>query len=176
MMTPEEEKLRYPIGRLDRNTALTREDAIAVLAALPSELRKAVEGLSEAQLDTAYREGGWTVRQVVHHLADSHAQAVSRIRFALTEDWPRVPDYPEALWAELADARTSPVEDSLRLLEGLHGRLVMLLQSLSREQWQRGFDHAKKGRMLLADVAVLYAWHSQHHLAHIRSLRERKGW
>lgn len=176
MMTPEEEKLRYPIGRFHPAAVGDPKEAILALAALPGELRKAVDGLSEAQLDTPYREGGWTLRQVVHHLADSHGLAVSRIRMALTEDWPRVPDFPEALWAQLTDARTAPVEDSLRLLEGLHARWVQLLHSLTDEQWQRGFEHSKKGRLALPFVVSLYGWHGRHHLAHICSLRERKGW
>lgn len=176
MMTPEEEKLRYPSGRFDPKAALAPKDAIRVLAALPGELRSAVHGLSDAQLDTPYREGGWTLRQVVHHLADSHGLAVSRIRMALTEEWPLVPDYPEALWAELTDARTAPVEDSLRLLEGLHARWALLLEGLTDAQWERGFEHSKKGRLALPFVVSLYGWHSRHHLAHIRSLRERKGW
>jgi len=169
---------RYPIGRFSRAEAdVTRHAAsIATLAALPANLRAAVYGLSDAQLDTPYRDGGWTVRQLVHHLADSHMNACVRVRLALTEDWPMVKAYDEKLWAELPDARIAPIEKSLELLDGLHARLVSLLNSLTEEQWQRGYNHTENGRTRLAEAAALYDWHCRHHVAHIVELRKRNGW
>ena len=164
--------LRYPIGRFDAATA-DRERDIAVLAELPSMLRSAVAGLDDFQLDTAYRDGGWTVRQLVHHVADSHMNAYVRIRLALTEDWPTIKPYAESRWAELADAKTLPVEVSLALLEALHRRWVVLLKSLGEEDWQRGYMHPENGRQALGTVIALYSWHSRHHTAHVTELRKR---
>lgn len=178
MATSSVDSARFPIGRFDRAAAasLDHKAAIAILAALPENMRSAVSGLSDAQLDTPYREGGWTLRQVVHHVADSHGQAYGRTRLALTEDWPVIKPYHENLWAELSDARTAPVDLSLDLLGALHARWVLLLQSLTPEQWQRGYDHPESGRHTVSQVVALYDWHSRHHLAHITSLRERMGW
>lgn len=170
--------LRYPIGKFRRAEAnLTdHESAISAIAALPENLHAAVEGLSAAQLDTPYREGGWTVRQLVHHLADSHMNSYVRFRLALTEDWPTIKPYDEKLWAQLSDASTAPVETSLELLTAMHERWVLLLRSLTAEQWQRGYVHPDNGRQTLAEAAALYAWHSRHHVAHITELRKRSGW
>lgn len=143
---------------------------------MPENLRAAVEGLSAAQLDTPYRDGGWTVRQLVHHLADSHMNSYVRFRLALTEDWPTIKPYDEKLWAQLSDASTAPVETSLELLTALHERWVLLLRSLTAEQWQRGYVHPDNSRQTLAEAAALYAWHSRHHVAHITELRKRSGW
>lgn len=169
---------RYPVGRFRREHADLENHApsIAVLAALPANLRSAVDGISDAQLDTPYREGGWTVRQLVHHVADSHMNAYVRLRLALTEEWPKVKAYDEKLWAELPDARTAPIDLSLELLEGLHARLVSLLNSLTEAQWQRGYDHSDNGRTRIAEAVALYDWHSRHHVAHITELRKRSGW
>jgi len=169
---------RYPIGKFRRAEANLTDHAssIAVLAALPENLRAAVDGLNDAQLDTPYREGGWTVRQLVHHVADSHMNAYVRIRLALTEDWPTVKGYDEKLWAELHDARTAPIEISLQLLDALHRRWVILLGSLTEEQWQRGYDHSENGRQSLAAIVAVYDWHSRHHVAHVVELRKRMGW
>jgi hypothetical protein len=169
---------RYPIGDFNRATADVTNHAasIAALAALPANLRAAVRGLSDVQLDAPYREGGWTVRQLVHHVADSHMNAYVRVRLALTEDWPTVKAYDEKLWAELPDVRTAPIEISLELLEGLHARFVSLLNSLSEEQWQRGYNHTEDGRTSIAEAAALYDWHCRHHVAHIVELRKRNGW
>lgn len=169
---------RYPIGRFQRAAANPADhgSAIASLAALPQNLRSAVEGLSESQLETPYREGGWTVRQLVHHIADSHMNAYVRIRLALTEDWPAIKAYDEKAWAELPDARTAPIEVSLRMIDGLHARWTTLLQSLNEEQWQRGYTHPQNGRQTIAEAAALYDWHSRHHLAHIEELRKRRNW
>jgi uncharacterized damage-inducible protein DinB len=152
-----------------------RNDAIATLAELPEQLRNAVDGLSAAQLGTPYRDGGWTVRQVVHHIADSHMNAVIRVKLSLTEDWPTVKPYDEAAWANLHDM-VAPVEWSLELVESLHARWVLLLQSLNEEQWTRGCNHPQNGPMTVERSTLLYAWHSRHHVAHITHLRGRENW
>jgi len=169
---------RFPVGRFRRAEAdLTNHPAhIAVLAALPENLRAAIDRLSDAQLETPYRDGGWTVRQLIHHIADSHMNAYVRMRLALTEDWPTIVPYDEKLWAELPDGHDAPVDISLRILEGLHSRWVLLLSSLQGDQWQRGYNHPVNGRQSLAEALALYAWHCRHHTAHITELRKRMGW
>jgi hypothetical protein len=172
------EQLRYPIGKfrpLAASPAGVRAAQIETLRQLPARLRTAVAGLNETQLDTPYREDGWTVRQVVHHLADSHANAFIRIKFALTEDWPTIMAYDEAAWAKLADSRL-PIEPSLAFLDGMHTRMAALLETLSESDFQRGFQHPERGRMTLTTVLAMYDWHSRHHTAHITSLRSRQGW
>ena len=169
---------RYPIGKFQRPETISAEDrkvAIQTIAEMPVKLADALKGLTEAQLDTPYREGGWTVRQVVHHVADSHLNALSRIKLALTEDWPTIYGYNEKAWAELADAK-APAAWSLTLLESLHARWTMLLESLDDEQWGRGFKHPERGPMSVETATLLYAWHSRHHVAHITKLRENRGW
>ena len=169
---------RYPVGSFSAPETMTPENrtgAIATLAELPEQMRNAVDGLSHSQLNTPYREGGWTVRQVVHHVADSHMNAFIRVRLALTENWPTVTAYNEAAWATLHDA-AAPVEWSLELIESLHARWVMLLQSLDGAQWRRGFKHPDKGPMTVEFATHLYAWHSRHHVAHITHLRSRERW
>jgi hypothetical protein len=169
---------RYPVGRFARPATIAPEErsgAIATLAELPEQLRNAVDGLSSSQLGTPYREGGWTLRQVVHHVADSHMNALIRVKLALTEDWPTVKPYDEAAWSNLHDV-AAPVEWSLELVESLHARWVMLLQSLNDEQWQRGFNHPESGPNTVELVTLIYAWHSRHHVAHITHLRAREGW
>jgi uncharacterized damage-inducible protein DinB len=147
------------------------------LAELPVRLRAAIAGLGDAQLDTPYREDGWTVRQLVHHIPDSHLNAYCRFRLALTEHTPTIKPYQEALWAELPDARTMPVGPSIELVDGLHRRWLGLMQDMTPEQWERAFVHPEHPRpMTLWQTAALYAWHSRHHVAHITSLRDRKGW
>ncbi len=171
--------LRYPIGQFEWPAGggiAQHSGFIAAIEHLPSLLRDAVSGLSDAQLDTPYRLGGWTVRQVVHHVADSHINAYTRFRFTLTEDEPALKGYNEALWAELADARTGPVEVSLTLLDALHRRWVAMLRSLTSEQFARAFRHSELGLVTLDRNVALYAWHGAHHVAHITSLRERMGW
>ncbi len=145
------------------------------LRQLPGQLRAAVNGLNNAQLDTAYREGGWTVRQVVHHVADSHANAFMRFKLALTEEWPTIKLYDEAAWAKLADS-TLPVEVSLGLITALHERWVALLESMTEDDFRTGFIHPKNGRQTLAQALAIYAWHGRHHTAHVTGLRGRKGW
>ena len=172
--------LRYPIGPFTYDGMMTdarRADCVARIASAPGRLRAAVEGLDEAQLDTPYRPGGWTVRQVVHHVPDSHVNAYTRMRLALTEDTPTIKPYEEARWAELPDARTLPVDISLALLEALHARWVPLLRGLSAADAARQFRHPEHGRLMTIDeLFALYAWHGDHHVAHVTSLRERMGW
>ena len=177
-LTATEKDPRYPVGRFNRAAANLADprSAIATLAALPQKLRAAVHGLSDAQLDTPYREGGWTVRQLVHHVADSHMNSYVRMRLALTEDWPTIKPYDEKAWSELSDARTAPVELSLDIIDGLHARWVLLLSSLSDEQWQKGYIHPENGRQTLAEAVALYDWHSRHHTAHIEELRKSRNW
>lgn len=178
-MSLQEVDPRYPVGKFASPATITPDDrtgAIATLAELPEQLRNAVDGLNAAQLNTPYRDGGWTVRQVVHHVADSHANAYVRMKLALTEDWPTIKPYEEAAWAKLADAHTLPVQVSLDLLAALHMRWVTLLEALSEEDFHRGYVHPDSGRQNLAHVLALYEWHSRHHTAHITHLRQRMGW
>lgn len=171
--------LSYPIGKFQYDQPLTdqgRQECIDQIADAPSKLREAVAGLTDAQLDTPYRPGGWTVRQVVHHLPDSHMTSYARFRLALTEDQPPIKGYYEDRWAELPDARTAPVELSLTLLEALHNRWVLLLRSLTPEQLARTFQHSEMGLVSLHKNIALYAWHGRHHVAQITSLRERMKW
>ena len=174
------EALRYPIGRFKRPETVTlvdRESAIGALAELPENLRHALEDLDETQLNTPYREGGWTVRALTHHIADSHMEAFARIRLALTEDAPTIKPYNEDAWSALHDSQAAPVAWSVQLLEGLHARWVMLLQGLNDAQWQRTFVHPERPHPWSVETAALiYAWHSKHHVAHITHLRERNGW
>lgn len=171
---------RFPTGRFARPQAplsdAERQRAIDTIAATPARLRAAVAGLTEAQLDTPYREGGWTVRQVVHHVPDSHLNSYVRFRLALTEDAPTIKPYDEARWAELADAKDGPIEPSLALLEALHERWVRLLRSMSAEDFARELVHPEWGRMSLHFFLALYAWHGPHHVGHVTRLRERMGW
>jgi hypothetical protein len=171
--------LRYPIGEFQYAGPATdeqRQKWIMEVAETPARLRGAIQGLSPEQLDTPYRPGGWTVRQVVHHLADSHMNLFIRIRLALTEQEPTIKPFQEALWAELSDARTGPVDLSLQLLEAMHRRWVMLLQSFRPEDWQRVYRHTEMGVISLEKAAAMYAWHGRHHVAHIMTLRQQKGW
>jgi DinB family protein len=174
--------LRYPVGKFSPpvegtppERAAGRASSIETLRQLPERLRAAVNGLNDTQLDTPYRDGGWTVRQVVHHFADSHANSYIRFKLALTEDWPTIKPYDEAAWARLHDSRM-PVEPSLEFVAGLHARLVDLLESMTDADFERGFDHPERGRMTLATNLELYNWHSRHHVAHITNLRRRMGW
>jgi hypothetical protein len=171
--------LRYPIGKFKFPDAVSREDRakfVEQIAEAPARMKAAVAGLSEEQLDTPYRPGGWTVRQVVHHVPDSHLNSYIRFRWALTEEDPSIKAYYEDRWAELPDARLAPVEASLILLESLHNRWGALLSSLTDQDWKRTFRHPELGSVSLEKNAALYAWHGRHHMAHIRGLRERRGW
>ena len=172
--------LSYPIGKFQWSGSATPEDRrrfIAAIAAAPAKFRAAVAGLTPRQLDTPYRPGGWTVRQVVHHLPDSHMNAFIRCKLALTEDQPTIKPYDEKLWADLADAADTPVETSLLLLESLTDRWVVLLRSMEPGDFSRLMIHPEHAAPLSLDwILALYAWHGAHHTAHITSLRERMGW
>lgn len=170
---------RYPIGKFDRNIIVTKEmrsELINTIEALPSQLRMVVENLSQQQLDTPYRDGGWTIRQVIHHLPDSHINSYVRFKLALTEDNPAIKTYEEQLWAELQDTFKTPIEISLNLLEFLHARWIILLRSLTDEQFEKTFQHPEWNKITLGTTLALYAWHSKHHLAHITELKKKMGW
>ena len=174
-----EPDLRYPIGRMERKSTLTPDErgaAIAAIAAAPRLLRDAVAGLSDAQLNTPYRPGGWTVRQLVHHVADSHMNAYGRFRLGLTEQNPTIKPYDEAKWAELDDARTMPIDISLNLLDALHQRLDTLLRAVKDDAFQRTVNHPENGPMTLDTLLAIYSWHGRHHAAHVTGLRERMKW
>lgn len=165
---------RYPIGPFEfpqTVSAREREAFIERLASAPGRLRKATAGLTDRELDTPYREGGWTVRQVIHHVPDSHMNSYVRFKLALTENEPVIKPYDEAAWAMLSDTARTPVETSLALLESLHARWVTLLQGLNEEQWKRAMRHPEIGLLRLDQVLALYAWHGDHHIAHIRQAR-----
>jgi uncharacterized damage-inducible protein DinB len=171
--------LRFPVGEFQMTETklddAQREELIQQIAETPGKLRAAVSGLDEAQLDTPYRPEGWTVRQVVHHVPDSHLNSYIRFKLALTEEEPTIKPYDEASWAMLEDSK-SPIEVSLTLLESLHERWVTLLRSLSAGDFARVFVHPERGKISLDQNVALYAWHGRHHVAHITSLRERMGW
>ncbi len=173
-MTTQEQELelqRYPVGRFQRSevvSAAQRTQAIDVLEQFPKLMRQEVAALGDAALERPYRPGGWTLRQLVHHVADSHHQASSRMRFALTEDWPMLKPYDQEKWAVLADATSAPVELSLAILDGLHARWVLLLRSLKDTDWARGFQHPENGPERLDQVLLRYEWHARHHLGHAR--------
>ena len=171
--------LRYPIGEFKFEAPLAqdqRQASIEKIEQTPARMRAAVAGLNDEQLDTPYRPEGWTVRQVVHHVPESHLNSYIRFKLAITEDEPVIKPYFEDRWAELDDARQAPIALSLDLLETLHGRWVWFLRSLKEKDWQRTFRHTELGVVNLDKTVALYAWHGQHHVAHITSLRERMGW
>jgi hypothetical protein len=171
--------LRYPIGPFEDITPITpakHEAALGDIAALPAHIRAAVRGLTDAQLDTRYRPDGWTVRQVVHHVADSHMHSLIRVKLTLTEDTPTIKPYDEAAHATLGDMQL-PVDVSLRILDGLHTRWTAVYRHMTTEQWSRAFVHPERGEtMSLSAHLQIYAWHSRHHVAHITELRRREGW
>jgi uncharacterized damage-inducible protein DinB len=172
------ESLRYPIGTFQSPEEINEthlKQWIEQIAILPGKVRKAVVTLTEEQLRTPYREGGWTVKQVVHHLADSHLNSFIRFKLALTENAPTIKPYDEKLWAALGDTNT-PIEASLQILEGLHQRWVTLLRSMKQDDFEKTFVHPENGVLTLAYATGLYAWHGNHHLAHITSLSNRLGW
>lgn len=176
-----EDALRYPTGRFSRPrvplTDIQRRQMIDVIARTPADLHAAVRGLSDAQLDTPYRPGGWTARQVVHHVPDSHMNAFIRCKLALTEDVPTIKPYDEAAWARLADARDTPIETSLTLLATLHDRWVLLLRAMTAADFGRTLKHPDwDAPMSLDTLLALYSWHGPHHIAHITTLKHRQGW
>ena len=171
--------LRYPVGKFHWKGELTgadRAELIAQIADAPARLREAVNGLTPEQLDKPYRPEGWTVRQVVHHLPDSHMNSYVRFKLALTENQPTIKTYHQALWAALPDSRNTPVATSLALLESLHERWVNLLRSMSPSDFTRKLNHPEHGLISLDYLLAIYGWHGRHHVAHITSLRERMGW
>jgi uncharacterized damage-inducible protein DinB len=173
------EDLRYPTGKFTRPSSLSEKEraaALETIAATPAKFRAAVRGLNEAQLDTPYRPDGWTVRQLVHHVPDSHVNAYCRFKLALTEDVPTIKPYDEAAWARLDDSRTTPVETSLTMLDVVHDRWTRLLRSMSAADFGRTLNHPENGIMSLDQMLALYAWHGPHHTAHITTLRARNGW
>lgn len=178
--TATETELRYPVGKFDFDAPINDADyprLITAIAEAPVALRSAVAGLTRDQLETRYRPGGWTVKQVVHHVPDSHLNAYTRFKLALTENEPTIKTYDEAAWAELPDSRKVPMEVSLDLLDALHLRWVALLRSMDTADFNRGLRHPEHGRVLtLRQMLGLYAWHGRHHVAHITSLKRREGW
>jgi uncharacterized damage-inducible protein DinB len=174
------EDLRYPVGKFNRPTtvltAVQRRELVDQIAATPARMREAVAGLSESQLDTPYRDGGWSVRQVVHHVPDSHMNAYTRVKLALTEEQPAIKPYDEAAWAKLNDVRDTPVETSLVLLDMLHQRWDTILRAMTDADFERTLVHHEMGVMTLDALIAMYAWHGRHHVAHITSLRARSGW
>jgi hypothetical protein len=172
--------LRYPIGPYKKRLPITAERIeaqIGDIEAFPMRLREAVRDLNDSQLDTPYRPGGWTVRQVVHHCSDSHMNALIRFKLALTEDKPTIRPYYEERWAELADSKTMAIEPALTLLDGLHARWTCLLRSLTQEDLARKFVHPQHGEEFALDETIgQYAWHCNHHLAHVTELAKREGW
>ena len=170
---------RFPIGKFQFNGPLTDAQRAAFIDDIertPRDLRSAVQGLSQQQWDTPYREGGWTVRQVIHHVPDSHLNSYIRFKLALTEDEPTIKPYQEDRWAELADSRVTPIETSLSLLDSLHQRWILLLRSFTAADWKKTFRHPEVGVLSLDKTVALYAWHGKHHVAHITALRTSKGW
>lgn len=175
----QDDKLRYPVGRFQMPAVITpalQQEFIRAIEAAPADLRAAVAGLSDAQLDTPYRDGGWTVRQVVHHVPDSHLNAYVRFKLALTEAEPTIKTYEEARWAELPEAKTGSIEMSLALLDAVHRRWLACIHSTSADAFERRFRHPELGLMSLNQLLALYAWHGRHHTAHIRELRARRRW
>ena len=173
------EDIRYPVGVFVKPATISpadRERFIGEIASAPADLRRAVAGLSDARLDTPYREGGWTVRQVVHHLPDSHMNAYIRFKFALTLHDPLIQSYDEVLWAELPEAKSGPVEISLALLDAIHNRWIAAIRSLPAGSFARRYRHPESGLTSLDEQLAHYAWHGRHHVAHITTLRRRMGW
>lgn len=174
------EELKYPVGRYQKPDVFTKEiltESIFVIEQFPKKIKQEVESLSDEQLDTPYRPDGWTVRQVVHHCADSHINAFIRIKMALTEDTPTIKPYSEALWAELADGKNLPIQPSLSIIENVHLRWVTVLKTMKDKDFDRSFIHPEKGKKLsLHESTGMYAWHCNHHLAHITALKKRNGW
>jgi len=171
--------LRYPTGKWVRQPSVDADGCAALIqqiAETPAGLAAAVKGLTDAQLDTPYRPGGWTPRQIVHHIADSHMNAYIRFKLGTTEDNPTIKPYNEATWAETIDAKSAPIETSLPVIDGVHKRWVQFMRSLDRAGFARTVQHPERGPMSLTDLLQLYAWHGKHHTAHITGLRQRMGW
>lgn len=173
------EDLRFPVGKFAPPAEITeemREKFLHTIESLPPNLKDAVEDLTDIQLDTPYRPAGWTVRQVVHHIADSHLNSFCRFKLGLSEDVPTIKTYDESVWAEMADSKDTPIELSLNIIDGLHARWTRLLKSMSDADFEKKINHPERGEMTLGALLALYDWHSRHHTAHITKLRERNGW
>lgn len=179
MTAPATADLRFPVGKFETPplplTPAQRTAMIAEIASAPARFRAAVAGLTDAQLDTPYRDGGWTVRQVAHHIPDSHSNAVTRFKLGLTEETPTIKPYMEDRWAMLADS-DGPIEPSLQMLDGLHARWVLLLEAMTPGDFARTINHPASGTAPLDRFLALYAWHGRHHTTHVTSLRARMGW
>ncbi len=176
MTTPHAiDSFQYPIGKPDHHSPVDRTHSLAAIREFPRLIATAYAGLDGSQLDTPYRDGGWTLRQLAHHLADSHMNAFIRVKLALTEDWPTIRPYDEKRWAETAEVG-GPVDAPLLLLNALHLRWAAMLEALTPEQWERGYLHPESGRTTLTQTAGLYSWHGRHHLAQVTGLRARMGW
>jgi uncharacterized damage-inducible protein DinB len=170
---------RYPIGKFSYIGPLTpeqKQQCLADIEQTPERLRAALRGLSDEQLDTPYRDGGWTLRQVAHHVPDSHMNSYIRYKLALTEEEPTIKPYEENIWAELPEAKRAPIEVSLALLDSLHQRWMLMLRGLTDTEWKRTFRHPELGAVSLEKNLALYSWHGRHHVAHITGLREKMGW
>lgn len=170
---------RYPIGKFEMPAQVSpgrRQQAMDEIASTPAKLRAAVKGLNDAQLDTPYRQGGWTVRQLVHHVPDSHLNAYVRLKLALTEDNPTIKPYDEAAWAKLADSNSTPIEVSLTLMDSVHDRWDRIWRSLKPEEFARKLVHPENGERTVDWLLFVYEWHGKHHTAHITELRKQKGW
>src|SRR5262252_1174908 len=170
---------RYPIGKFSFDGSMTpplKQQFLDQIDQTPARLRAAVADLSDSQLNTPYRDGGWTVRQLVHHVPDSHANAYVRFKMALTEDEPTIKPYAEDRWAELPEAKSAPIAVSLALLDSLHERWMLFLRNLTDSEWKRTYRHPDMGVMTLEKVLALYAWHGRHHVAHVTELRKKMGW
>lgn len=172
-------KMQYPIGKfsfVENVTSEARKTFIGEIAVAPEKLKEAVSGLNDEQLNTPYRHDGWTIRQVVHHIPDSHLNAFARMKFALTENKPTIKAYDEKEWAKLEDYYQTPIEVSLNLLEALHKRWIILLQSINEGDFKKELYHPELGLISIDFLVAQYAWHGKHHISHITSLRERMGW
>jgi hypothetical protein len=174
------EELKFPIGRFEKPDTITKEQItqwIDAISAFPTRLNTAVSNLTEEQLDTPYRPEGWTIRQVVHHCADGHMNSLIRLKLALTENEPIIKPFDEVSWAELADSKNMPIAPSLKMIEGIHARWTALLNLLTQEHYNRSFIHPDHNNKIRIDEYIaMYAWHSNHHLAHITTTKERNNW
>lgn len=174
------EELKYPIGRFEEPATITTETLskwISDILYFPERLKNEVNHLTDEQLNTPYRSGGWTIRQVIHHCADSHMNSLTRLKLVLTEDKPTIKPYDEGRWAELADSKNMPIEPSLKMIEGIHERWTVLLNNLTKDEYSRIFVHPEHGKTFRIDENIgIYAWHCNHHLAHITETKKRNNW
>lgn len=174
------EELKYPIGRFEKPAIITADTLskwISDILYFPERLKNEVNHLTDEQLNTHYRPDGWTIRQVIHHCADSHMNSLTRLKLVLTEDKPTIKPYYEERWAELADSKNMPIEPSLKMIEGIHERWTVLLNNLTKDEYSRIFIHPEHGKTFRIDENIgIYAWHCNHHLAHITETKKRNNW